>query len=189
MSVRVLTLHGHGGDSAAPDGPLHEPGDRDSHCTERTQLKSCVRALGLSAEDFDDKEVELLVDRGSAAPGEVFWELAQDALQEVKARGNHRAMSAILGTMARALHEQGQHHLAVQQEAHRAFLRGLAAEGTTQVEIDCRCGCPICKSMSGQRWLVSDALERLPVPHERCAEGFCQCWWSRGWSADLRTEW
>jgi len=129
-----------------------------------------------------------LVDRGSAPPAEVFWELADSALQEARARRNHLAMSAILGTMARALHEQGQHHLPVQQEAHRAFLRGLAAEGTTEVELDSRCGCPICKPMFGQRWLVSDALEQLPVPHEGCAEGYCQCWWSRGWSADPRSD-
>ena len=188
MGVHVSAPRGRGESSAVTNDLARKPGERNSRCAERTKFESCVRALGLSVHDFDDKEMELLVDRGSAPPGEVFLELAEGALQEAKAQGDHLATSAILDTMARALHQQGQHHFPVQQEAHRAFLRSLVAEGTTKVELDCRCGCLICKPTWGQRWLVSDALEHLPVPHESCAEGFCECWWSRGWSHDPQTE-
>ncbi len=184
MSVHVLAPRARGGISALPEDRPGEPGERRSRRAERTQFRSCIRALGLSGDDFDEKVIELLVDRGSATPGEVFWELADVALHEAKERGDHLAMSQVLGTMARALHEQGQHHLPLQREAHRALLRSLTAEGATKVELDAVCGCSICKPTWGQRWLVSDALEQLPVPHERCENGFCECGWSRGWSAD-----
>lgn len=171
--------------------PILAPQDaprQESRRLQRNQFKSCVQALGLAGHDFDDKEIEFLVDRGSAPPGEVFWELAQDALGEAHAKGDHVALSVVLGTMARALHRQGQPHFTVQREAHRAFLRGLAAEGSTEVELDSRCDCPTCEPNSGQRRLVSEALEHLPLPHEGCENGFCECGWSRAASADPRTQ-
>jgi len=86
-------------------------------------------------------------------------------------------------SLARVAYQSGEPFMYLLKEVHKYQLYRHKKDGVKLVEI-LSCECDMCKIDNGKVFTITEALERMPIPHSDCAysygdfrPGWCKCCW------------
>lgn len=115
---------------------------------------------------------------------DVRWNMLTRKIHEAAQRSDIEAISRWQWLQARQLFEEGRPHLELLREsmknqllAYEMRLRGPDADVlSAQVRIIAD-NCAVCQRNDGKTMTIAIALKHLPIPNERCENGWCACSW------------
>ena len=176
----------------------------------RSARKKVIRGLpilGLDERDYLKEERRLSKQFGhSASPGDIFWGLANRALQnlELNPGQNAHQIQMIHWHMGLYLLEEGRSREEVQgqqRESHRWQLIKRRADWQQVGGISSRrcvirtdrgteyACCEACTLLEGARFTYDEFFDQLPLPQANCEKDWCICRWDdQGVDARPRTE-